>query len=275
MQEERYSPQELAELEALLDAAEQDARRALAWEECLNAYCAHVLHYHGQQQRKDLEDYWSQDRDDIAYGHGDGGHIGKSHVVRYFAGMNEMWREVKLKYFSEKYPDRVKNTAEFNGVGDYCIHAIFSPCIQVSDDLQTATAYLHSPAICSELDLNGQQGPMIEWGGYGVTFHHDQAGWRIWQIRGYNDYTFFWKGEIIDNTDRPDPPYPPVAEQLRQQAGKAPIRPEPNFTVTGKGVMQRFRVAKVEPEMQPPYDTWDESLSYVRDYFVPGEEAAK
>ena len=266
--DENYTPEELLALEAAFDEAASRADRALAWEECLNKYCAHVLHYHGGQQRKDLNEYWSLDRYDIAYGHGSHGHIGRDSVVNYFAGMNERWRDVKLKYFSEKYPDRITNDAPFLGVGDYCIHAIFSPHIQVAGDGQTATAYFHSPAICSEADMNGDQGPMVEWGGYGVTFVRDRAGWKIWQLRGYNDYIFFWPGEVVDHTDRPDPPFPPAAERLLRERGESSPEPAPNFTASCRGPMTRYRVAAVEPEMQAPYQTWNGSMSYVRDYPV-------
>lgn len=269
--QETYTEQELQQVEAIFDKAEHQAKKALAWQECLNDYCAHVLHYHGQKQREDIETYWSMDRYDIAYGHGDHGFIGKAQVLDYFAGMNEKMRDAKLRYFSGKFPDRIAYSPEYIGVGDYCIHAIFTPHIQVAEDLRTATAFLQSPAICSELDLACKQAPMIEWGGYGATFVRDDAGWKIWQIRGYSDYGLGMEGWMIDHTDRPDPPYPTVAEQLRAEKGLSSLIPDPDFTVTDRGPLTRYRIAAVEPEMQAPYETWDDSISYIRDYPVVGQ----
>lgn len=265
---EEYTQQELLEIEQNLKKASRNAQTVLAWRECHNDYSAHIFHYHGQKQRKDLDTYWSGEREDIAYAHGPHGFIGRDVVYNYFANMNELMHDAKLEYFAEKYPEHVKATPEFLGVGDYCIHALFTPYIQVAEDLKTATGYFHCIAICSEMSMFGKQEPMCVWGGYGVSFTNDSDGWKIWQLREYCDFQFDMPGWQIDHTDRPDPPRPPVAEQLRAAQGKPSLIPAPNFTAEGRGAHYMFRVAKIEPEMQAPYDSWDDSMSYMRDYQV-------
>ena len=263
---EELTQAEQQELWQRLRKAELDCSRAIAYQECLNTISAHVLHYHGQKQGYDIDHYWSNDRDDLMYSFG---HRSKASVVRYFHGMNQMMREAKTRYFAEKYPDRIQNTPEFDGVGDYCIHAIFCPHIQVAGDGKTAVGCFHAPAICSELGVTGKQEPSGEWGGYGVNFRLETDGrWRIWQIQQLGGGGFDIGEDVIDNTDRPNPPYPPVAEELRAARGEEPITPEPNFTARDRGPLTRYRVAAIEPEMQEPYDTWDDSLTYLRDYAV-------
>lgn len=261
-------PTEYEALNAAFAQAEHDAGKAIAWRECLNDYCAHVLHYHGQKQREDIETYWSSDRYDIAYAHGDHGFIGKNQVLDYFAAMNEKMRDAKLRYFSEKL-EGVQYTPEYIGVGDYCIHAIFTPHIQVAEDLNTAVGFFQSPAICSELDMRCQQAPMVEWGGYGAAFVRDKAGWKIWQIRGYADYGFPMEGWKIDHSDRPDPPFQPLPEELRRENGQPSLTPAPNFTVKDRGPLTKYRIAQVEPELQGEYQTWSEAISFIRDYPTP------
>lgn len=258
--------QEEQELRAQFEEILRDSHRAAGYHECLFVISAHVLHYHGQKQYETLTNYWSKDYDNVMYS---AGHRGMKSVMRYFHGMNDMMREAKTAHFAALFPDRVLNTPEFRGVGDYCIHAIFCPHIVVAGDGKTAVGAFHSPAICSELGIDGVMEPYGEWGGYGVNFHYESDGrWRIWQINQLGDFTFPMDPYTVDNTERPNPPFPPVAEQLRSKAGKPSLVPKPDFFVKDRGVMTKYRVAAVEPEMQEPYDTWDDAISYIRDYAV-------
>lgn len=264
--EEDLTLEEQRELRNTFAQIDLESERALGYRECLNTISAHVLHYHGQKQGYDIDHYWSNDRNDIMYSFG---HRGKASVVRYFHGMNMLMREAKTEYFSKMFPDRILNNKDFDGVGDYCIHAIFCPHIQVAGDGKTAVGCFHAPAICSELGLDGKQEPSGEWGGYGVNFRLENDGrWRIWQIQQLGGGGFDIGEDVIDNTDRPNPPYPPVAEELRAAAGKPSLIPEPDFFASDRGPLTTYRVAAVIPEMQEPYKTWDESISYIRDYPV-------
>ena len=271
--EEKLTPLEEEEFQAAFAEILHDAERAAGYFECLFTISAHVLHYHGQRQYETLTTYWSRDYDNVMYS---AGHRGMKSVMRYFHGMNDMMREAKTAHFAAMFPDRIQDTPEFRGVGDYCIHAIFCPHIIVAQDAKTAVGIFHAPAICSELGIDGVMEPYGEWGGYGVNFHHERDGrWRIWQINQLGDFTFPMDPYTVDNTQRPNPPFPPVAETLRTAQGKPPLTPEPDFRVRDRGVMTRYRVAAVEPEMQEPYDSWDEAISYIRDYKVAeyfGEE---
>ena len=264
--EEKLTRQEEDELRGEFEEILRQSNRAIGYHESLYIISAHVLHYHGQKQYETLTNYWSHDYDNVMYS---SGHRGMKSVMRYFHGMNDMMREAKTAHFAAMFPDRVQDTPEFRGVGDYCIHAIFCPHIVVSEDAKTAVGMFHAPAICSEVGIDGVMEPYGEWGGYGVNFHHESDGrWRIWQINQLGDFIFPMDPYTVDNTDRPNPPYPPVAEELRRARGEGTLTPEPNFHAKDRGVMTLYRVAAVEPEMQEPYETWDESLSYMRDYKV-------
>lgn len=264
--DERLTLQEEAELREAFGEILLESDRAIGYHESLFIISAHVLHYHGQRQYETLTNYWSHDFDNVMYS---AGHRGMKSVMRYFHGMNDMMREAKTAHFAAMFPDRVRNTMAFRGVGDYCIHAIFCPHIMVADDAKTAIGIFHAPAICSELGIDGVMEPYGEWGGYGVNFHHESDGrWRIWQINQLGDFTFPMDPYTVDNTQRPNPPFRPTADQLRQARGEASVTPEPDFTAKDRGVMTWYRVAAVEPEMQEPYATWDDSISYMRDYDV-------
>ena len=227
----------------------QMAQRALDFQEIQNIMAAHSYYYEAQRQWEELDTIWSK-RDDIAYGPH---HVGRDAVREYYGETNEWSRKEKLKIMNRIFPE-VENIKKNEGIGDMVLHLLTTPYIEIANDGGTAKGLWYSPSLCTELDRDGEPVPTLMWEKVEADFIKEDGKWKIWHLRPWPQFAALIDRSYIDGS-RPSP---------GRTVMKAPP-PDEKLPVDMSGPVGYHvkRVAKFEPELPKPYDTWDDSLSCI------------
>lgn len=228
---------------------EQKVQRALDYMEIQNVMALHTYYYYAQKQWEELDNVWSK-RDDIAYGPM---HQGREAVRGYYGATNEDSRKEKLNIMAKLFPD-IEVKEENEGMGDMVIHLLTTPYVEIAKDGQTAKGVWYSPGICTEVGKDGQPVPMTMWERCGADFIKEDGEWKIWHFRQYGDFAALLDKWVVDGS-RPGPGRTAFAPPPPPQEGN-PAMP-PHYTVK--------RVPRQQPYIPKPYDTWDDSMSYIND----------
>lgn len=229
---------------------EQKVQRALDYLEIQNVMAKHVFYYSAQRQQDELDNIWAKKVPDIAYGHNDGCHVGRESVTRYYAEASKRMRQKKLEFMSQLYPD-IENMPDNEGVGDYVVHTLTTPCIEVAADGQTAKGLWYAPSLCAEPGEDGKLVAVNIWEKYGADFIKEDGEWKIWHLRAFVDFMLPLGPDWGDNINRF--PGRTVADGMPEHDKQS--RPYPMYG--------HRTVPPVEPGPPEPYDTWDDSMSCV------------
>jgi hypothetical protein len=230
--------------------AAQMAQRALDYQEIQNVMAAHSYCYEAQKQWEELDNFWSK-RDDIAYGTQ---HVGRQSVIDYYCKTNETSRQAKLEIMNKLFPD-IEPVKENEGIGDMVIHLLTTPYITIAGDGQTAKGLWYGPSICCEIDYNGEPVPVSIMEKCAVDFIKEDGEWKIWHYRQLPEFMTRLDKSVVDGSQMfqrtaaeglGGPPAPPK---------DGPPGPEPYST---------RRVAGWLPELPAPYETWDDTMSYIK-----------
>lgn len=245
-------------LEALETAqkALYEAERAKAYYEIQKVWAAHGYCYRAQQQRYELENFWAKDVPDIMYAHGEYGHSGRGLVTDYYARDNEEMNKAKLEIISELFPDKVKNTEEYLGVGDLVIRMQTSSYIEIAKDNKTAKGIFYTFNVDCEVNREGMPVASAAIVKDCVDFIKESGGWKIWHYRDYVDFGF----PISSETMLPDKEKAGRTVELHNTPGNKFLE---DFPEPGTPYMPT-KVAKLSPELPKPYDTWSDDLSYAK-----------
>lgn len=227
---------------------EEKVQRSLDYQEIQNVMAAHSYYYEAQRQWEELDIIWSK-RDDIAYGTH---HMGREAVRAYYAATNEQGRKEKLKIMNKLHPD-IENKKENEGIGDMVIHLLTTPYIVIARDGKTAKGLWYGPSICTEIGLDGEPIPVSIWEKDEADFIKEDGQWKIWHFRQWPEFMAPIDKSMVDGS-RPFP---------GRTAFKAPPPPATDEKMSGPEPYSAKRVAKFEPELPKPYDTWDDSMSCV------------
>jgi hypothetical protein len=132
--------------------------------------------------------------------------------------------------------------------GHLHLHTLTTPVIEVAGDGQTAQGVWLSPGVESTPD-------MVEdswcWVKYGVDFVKEEETWKMWHFHMYRIFATPYNERWSDT----------VYEQQRHLPPEiAPDRPNSYAWQHG-----RDSVYCDVPRTPVPYETWDESMSYIRE----------
>jgi len=229
---------------------EEKVQRALDYQEIQNVMAAHSYYYEAQKQWDELDAIWSK-RDDIAYGQQ---HIGRKAVIEYDGKTNELSRKVKLEMMSKLFPD-IKNTKQNEGIGDMVIHLLTTPYIEIARDGKTAKGLWYGPSVCSEVGHDGEPVVVSIWEKCETDFIKEDGKWKIWHFRQWPEFAAQIDKSFVDGSKgfprRTAFPSPKPAE-------------EPKAGAPGPAMYSSRRVAKLEPKLPQPYESWDDSLSCIK-----------
>jgi len=230
---------------------EEKVQRLLDYVEIQNLMARRVFYSSAQKQWEELETCWAQEQPDVAYGHGNQWVVGKESLWDYYGGMNERQRKGKLKIMSELYPD-VKEVEENEGIGDLILVPISTPCIEVAADGKTAKGVWFSHALNTEIGPDGSPVALEMWGKWGADFIKENGKWKIWHFVMMGDYMVPKDQSWYDNMNKMMPRTIPEDPKCDFE-GKVPYHPYTNKTVP-----------QLNPAPPEPYDTWDDSMSYLK-----------
>lgn len=227
---------------------EEKVQRSLDYQEIQNVMAAHSYYYEAQRQWEELDNIWSK-RNDIAYGPHS---VGRQAVRDYYGATNEWSRQEKLKIMNKLFPN-IENAKENEGIGDMVIHLLTTPYIEVAGDGQTAKGLWYGPSICTEIGHDGEPVPVTIWEKDEADFIKEDGRWKIWHFRQWPEFSALIDKGFVDGS-RPSP---------GRTAFKAPPPEQFGPEAPGPKPYSARRVAKFEPGLPQPYDTWDDPMSCI------------
>lgn len=164
-------------LEEMADLALKKAQKAKDYTDILNVFSAHLYCYRAQKQRYELEHYWAQERDDLVYANA----YGREDVMDFYCHTNAAMRAQKRKIAAAIYPE-IKDTPEFDGVGDMVAKASSSPYVIIAEDGLSAHGIWFVPGFCCELDQNGKVKANYFQEKNAVDFVKEGDSWKILRL---------------------------------------------------------------------------------------------
>jgi hypothetical protein len=270
----------LASLEQRLQAAEQESAKADDYRQITNAMMGHVYSYYNHSERKDLEDYWVQSRDDIVYAHNDRAYTGKQGVWEYYIDGTDANKKRYANYARSVYHVETPDGA---AAGYRVIHVLGSPYIEIAADRKTAQGIWMSFSFMSNMGADGIGHPSYVLQRFSGEFLREDDKWRLWHIRDYTDVnmqidtplqtpdTVEW-GPDGKPVERMGPPVGGPGEDKKMPNDMPPPAVEDGelirkMVLESANTYQPWTHTVNEPYIPRPYDQWDPQQSYIR--FVP------
>jgi hypothetical protein len=140
-------------------------------------------------------------------------------------------------------------------IGQMHMHPLTTPVIEVAGDGMTAKGVWISPG--QETDaFEGDYTAYWAWLKYGADFIKEDGKWKFWHLSVFG---LFFTSYDTPWTEHPLPTgeYPPLPDELKPDK---PTTYWTSYSTTGK-----LELIPAPPE---PYETWDESTSYVKPEYL-------
>jgi hypothetical protein len=162
-------------------------------------------------------------------------------------GIYEGFKGIKRLYVG------AHNYVEGDRVGEMFMHTLTTSVIEVAGDGKTAKGVWISPGH-ETMKVGGKLQAHWAWCKYGVDFVKEDGKWKFWHLRVYGifhtpyDRSWVKTTELAINV--------PIPDELK------PDRPSIFWTYSP--------TVKIENEPAPPepYETWDESTSYIKPLYL-------
>lgn len=270
------------------------AARALSWTEISNLFARHVYFIRSGLERRDFETLWSA-REDICYMVNGLGWTGRAQVFGCYVSAKEQVQREVLTVLSALTPGIVENSPENLGAGEYALHSLVNPYIQVAGDNGTAKGVWYSPGIVGHVEADGEYHAYATAIVFAADFIREESGWKLWHLRESDEMGFPLDGAAMDRSleaakhgqvqeARPYGMHLPskaeleemlaqgkipggrTGETLRTLSDLPPASPEHNLTMTDRPKTSLLHPNRFIDDMIEPYDTWDDRLSVLRDY---------
>lgn len=283
MTELEMMKQQLAALEARVEKAEREARRADDYRQITNAMMGHVYSYYSHTERRDLEDYWVRSRDDIVYAHNDRAYTGRQGVWEYYIDGTDA---NKKRYAGFARANYNVDTPEGAAAGYRVIHVLGSPYIEIAEDRKTAQGIWMSFSFMSNMDQNGKGNPSYVLQRFSGEFLREEDKWRLWHVRDYTDVqlridtplqspdTVEWgpDGKPVERMGPPIAARPEGSGSPKPPQGMPPVQVEDGdkirkLILESSNNYQPWTHTVSEPSIPQPYAKWDPEQSYIQ--FIP------
>ena len=233
--------------------------RAVAYGDIANLFAAFTFYMRGNAEGDAFRELWSK-RDDVKYVADGKGYAGREAVEAFMVKMREAQRQEKLSMLAALFPGEIKDSPEYLGAGDYDFHWLTTPNIRIADDLKTAKGAWWSPGIKAEVGPDGEMRSYLHTVNFGCDFINEDGQWKIWHLREFEEFSYPVAGSVVDMTGRQGQTRKELEKRLEAGA------PKWNVEKTAMEPATKFRVARMLPDVVKPYDTWDDSMSCIRDY---------
>ncbi len=222
-------------LEEMAELALRKARRAKDYTEILNVFSAHLYCYRAQKQAYELEHFWAKERDDLVYANA----RGRQAVTDFYCAANAAMRAKKRKLASALYPE-IRDTPEFDGVGDMVAQASASTYIIIADDGRSAHGIWFVPGFCCEMGKDGKVKANYFQEKNALDLVKESDGWKILRLDILVDF----------QTPAPHIDFSPEHYHFDHPAGLEAVP----YSATA--------VARFAPPLPEAYETWDDSLAF-------------
>ena len=235
--------------------AEKLAQRAADYQDAKNALTAHTYLYRGQMQPQEMDQFWIRDRYDIIYNM----YAGREAVNNYYLESTSEFKSTKLRLFAEQWG--VENIRENYGIGDLVLNMLHSPYVEIAGDGQTAKVAWGSFSYQTELMPDGYPMGQASSGNTGIAgvVRKEDGRWKIWVFGSGSGVKpgGAHGGKFPANPTRlmPDEVIPSHDVGMEFCGNRQLVQQGTQFSPGA--------VPRNEPPLPLPYETWDDSRSYV------------
>lgn len=287
--EQEYTLRQMAQL------AESYADRALAWTDISNLFARHVYYIRSGMERRDFNELWAH-RPDICYLVNGVGFSGKNAVYNCYVAAKEMLQREVLHTLADLLPGQIEPTEKNRGSGEYELHSLINPFIQVAKDAKTAKGTWWSPGIVGHVEPDGAYHAYAAAVIFSADFIREDGVWKIWHLRETDEFSAPLDGDSLDRSlsnarkgiperqmafggmkmptkaeiqamlDEGKVPGGRTGEVLRTLYDLPPASPVHNLDMVDKPKTSILYPNRFIDDMVEPYETWDNSMSVLRDY---------
>lgn len=254
-----------AENEAIkkeLETSKSASLRADDYRQIMNAMAGHSYGYYGQSQEYELEHFWSKERPDIAYAHGELCYYGQSGVYNYYAGTTKKLHKAQRQVIKDVYDIELPDGAV---PGYRVMNMLTTPFIEIASDRKTAQGVWMTIFLRTRVDIDGKAQPEFGMGRYAADFVNENGMWKIWHRVDYGDF-----GLEVKFTEEGKPMTEEEMKNFMKSFPVMPLTKEEHDSMNVKtidiGEAEPYRpwtVSRLLPRLPVPYDTWNEEQSYV------------
>ncbi len=165
-----------------------DATRAVDTLAVQNVMGRHAF-YHGAGKNCDeLKAIWATKSGDDTFSNPHGSWVGMKNIYNSYCLANTENQKKALEALRAKYPE-IKDSPESYGVGDFLIHTLTTPIIEIAGDGKSAKGMWYSPGVMVGAKPDGTAGGIWFFEKYGVDFVKEDGQWKIWHIQMFYDFT--------------------------------------------------------------------------------------
>lgn len=245
---------ELSRVKAELSDLKSEALRGDDYHQIMNAMAGHVYGYHSQAQEFELDRYWAKDHD-IVLAHWDLAFCGKDSVYQYYVEKNERTKSAARATIKKVYN---MDIPENECAGYRVMDMLTSPYIEIAKDRKTAKGVWMMRSFGFRMDQEGHETATESLKRVAGEFVNENGRWKLWHYRDYGDLSMdvsITKPYVFDENHGP-PPGPSYEQSLRMGCKTLGIeQPAREF--------HPWNTVKFEPALPEPYETWDDSQSYI------------
>lgn len=248
---------ENAQLEKLVETAELAAVRASGYHHVCNAQASHNFGYYQHLHKVELDKYWAQD-ENIIYAHSNTAYFGREATYNYYINTPKSMMERQRKAAADNFG--MTHFKEGDGPGYRVHNVIGSPIVEIAADGNSAQGIWMAYTMMSQLEPNGTANPSYGLARYGDEFLResdkgDGLVWKMWHRRDYVDNMLPCNpvDQLPFENNVPD-----IPEEQWEQNGIYRIEMLSDIIYTPVSLTYR------EPAIPQPYETWDDSMSYIK-----------
>ena len=146
-------------------------------------------YYHGAgKQCEEMDAIWVKKTPGATFSNPHGSWVGIDNIRGAYCEANRTTQQKSMEALAKKYPE-IKVSPESLGVGEWRIHTLTTPILEVAGDGKTAKAMWYSPGTSVQADPTGKASGSWFFEKYGADFAKEDGQWKLWHVQMYYDLT--------------------------------------------------------------------------------------
>jgi hypothetical protein len=234
-----------------------DAERAVDIQAVANIMGRHAYYHGAGKNCEELDAIWAKHPPTVNTFTNPSGAWTGDHIRSSYCEANLDTERKALVEVRKQYPEVPDSDASL-AAGEFLIHTLTTPIIEIAGDGKTAKGMWYSPGIgLGATDgKEGKPGGIFFYEKYGVDFIKEDGQWKIWHIQMFYDYTGTLEHGVADV---------PVKLNVKKEAGEMQaVDPRMKQDKTNPNPYQEWSPTRI-PVMVPtpaPYYMFSETFSY-------------
>lgn len=240
------------------------AEKAVAALEVQNVMSRHAYYHGAGKNCEELDAIWVKNTPVPTFSNPIGSWVGMDHIKSSYCETNLDNQKKTLEALKKKYPE-IKEGRENFGVGEWLIHTLTTPIIEIAGDGKTAKAMWYSPGAYIGAKPDGTASGTWFFEKYGVDFAKEDGQWRIWHIQMFYDFTGPLEKGFADVPIKEEASLTSAAIAITAEAGERKMEdPRMKMQRSQPNPYKEWGPTTVPAivRMPEPYYTFSETFSY-------------